>query len=61
MKTISKNGQKYLVANGEKLINGQLVSCDRLLWIGQDKQATKVEPKPECDRVLQNLLKSALR
>lgn len=60
MKTLTKNDQKYISVEGEKLINGEMVKCERLLWVGSEKQSAAVEPKPASKRVLARLLASAL-
>ena len=60
MNTVTRNGQVYLVVEGEKLVNGAMVKRDFIMWIGTEKILPKVEPKPESERVLGRLLKDEL-
>lgn len=60
MNTVTKNGQVYLVVEGEKLVGDMMVKRDRLMWIGTDKVLPKIQPKPESERVLGPLLKAGM-
>lgn len=56
MNTITKNGEIYIVIEGEKIINGKLVKHNRTMWIGTEKKNPVSNKVNKSDRVLGKML-----